>query len=307
MCGEGWRWRTGHPSSRQLRHDLSDLAHLPHPPLHHPASPLPPQSSSAAALSHTSLRQRACRGRCLPSFPLIASISLTCPHGGNQRARDAGHAHRDQGALPRPHQEVQAAAQGPRSPCASRKGSFSPPGRPGSWASAWRAATRRAIALQRRYTDSNRTLQLRALLQVTADEDVVFERYSDSTASYVTLESDKPQIYKTLFRAAKAKLKLRLRATVPGEQPEAPVLGLAPSPEAVPQVLSLERPSADTLRPQTVAPVSPVIVRSPVANPPAPKFEPVSPVSPAQPQHAAVSPRLGKVMEQLASEHALTV
>jgi next-to-BRCA1 protein 1 len=125
---------------------------------------------------------------------------------------------------------------------------------------------------------------------------VVFERYSDSTASYVTLESDKPQIYKTLFRAAKAKLKLRLRAT-----------GLAPSPEAVPQVLSLERPSADTLRPQTVAPVSPVIVRSPVANPPAPKFEPVSPVSPAQPQHAAVSPRLGKVLEQLAFEHALTV
>jgi hypothetical protein len=99
--------------------------------IQHPASPLQPQPSSAAALSHTSLRQRACRGRPLPYFALIASISLTCPHGGNQRARDAGHAHRDQGALPRPHQEVQAAAQGPRSPCASRKGSFSPPGRPG--------------------------------------------------------------------------------------------------------------------------------------------------------------------------------
>jgi next-to-BRCA1 protein 1 len=42
----------------------------------------------------------------------------------------------------------------------------------------------------------------------------VFERYSDSAASYVTLDPANTHVYKTLFRAAKAKLKLRLRATV---------------------------------------------------------------------------------------------
>jgi next-to-BRCA1 protein 1 len=116
----------------------------------------------------------------------------------------------------------------------------------------------------------------------------VFERYSDSSASYVTLDSDKPQVYKTLFRAAKAKLKLRLRATVPGEQPEAPAAPTTDTHEAAPlyvptmptYVPELHRLSADTLKPQTVAPFSPVIARSPDANPPAAKFEPVSPVSP---------------------------
>jgi next-to-BRCA1 protein 1 len=151
-------------------------------------------------------------------------------------------------------------------------------------------------------------MQLRTLLQVNADEHVVFERYSDSTASYVTLESDKPQIYKTLFRAAKAKLKLRLRATVPGEQPEASALGLGPDPEVVSRhVLSLEHPSTDTLRPQTAVPVSPVIARSPVGNPPAPKFEPISPVSPAQPLHTETPARTCKATEQLAFEQTLTI
>lgn len=98
--------------------------------------------------------------------------------------------------------------------------------------------------------------KLRSLLQVKADEEIVFERYSDSSASYVTLDAEKPQVYKTLFRAAKAKLKLRLRATVPGEQAEA---SIAPA----------------------AAPVSPVIARSPEA-----KLEPVSPVSPPQPADA---------------------
>jgi next-to-BRCA1 protein 1 len=126
-------------------------------------------------------------------------------------------------------------------------------------------------------------LQLRTFLQIKADEQVVFERYSDSSASYVTLESDKPQVYKTLFRAAKAKLKLRLRATVPGEQPEVPSSAPTASNEAVAMaslVEGLHRFSADTLRPQSFAPVSPVIARSPGVDAPAAKFEPVSPESP---------------------------
>jgi next-to-BRCA1 protein 1 len=43
---------------------------------------------------------------------------------------------------------------------------------------------------------------------------VDFERYSDSAACYVRLNSEDPAVYKQLYRAAKAKLKLRIRAVV---------------------------------------------------------------------------------------------
>ncbi|KAL5113919.1 hypothetical protein ACEQ8H_008202 [Pleosporales sp. CAS-2024a] len=137
-----------------------------------------------------------------------------------------------------------------------------------------------------RQADTSRLEQLRGILQVSADQQVVFERYSDSSASYVTLDSDKPQVYKTLFRAAKAKLKLRLRATIPGDEAEAEVSSVpTPTPEAIPSAVpSLHRMSADTLRPQTLdAPVSPVIARSPAASSASPKHEAVSPILPPQP------------------------
>ncbi|CAN9261504.1 unnamed protein product [Alternaria alternata] len=119
--------------------------------------------------------------------------------------------------------------------------------------------------------------KLRSILQLEAGKQVVFERYSDSAASYVILDADKPQVYKTLFRAAKAKLKLRLRATVPGEEP-VPAPAPAPMP---PHTLpgyapSVHRMSSDTLTPQGNAPVSPVIARSPDME----KKEAISPVSP---------------------------
>lgn len=47
-----------------------------------------------------------------------------------------------------------------------------------------------------------------------ADASVVLERYSDSAASYIRLDSDNIAVYKQLYRAAKAKLKLRIKATV---------------------------------------------------------------------------------------------
>ncbi|KAF9741816.1 hypothetical protein PMIN03_002049 [Paraphaeosphaeria minitans] len=93
--------------------------------------------------------------------------------------------------------------------------------------------------------------KLRHLLQVPPGQQVIFERYSDSAGAYVTLDANKPQVYKTLFRAAKAKLKLRLRATIPGQENE-----LAPAPPSAPvqQPLStppssLHRMSAETLSP----------------------------------------------------------
>lgn len=110
----------------------------------------------------------------------------------------------------------------------------------------------------------------------------MFERYSDSAASYVTLDASKPQVYKTLFRAAKAKLKLRLKATFPGEENETAPIPAAPSletlvPTSVPS--SLHRTSTDTLTPCVAISPCPVVARSPDVPAP-PKFEPVSPVSP---------------------------
>lgn len=57
-------------------------------------------------------------------------------------------------------------------------------------------------------------LQLRHLLAITPEQEAVFERFSDSAGGYVTLDSANPAVFKTLIRAAKAKGKLRLKATV---------------------------------------------------------------------------------------------
>jgi next-to-BRCA1 protein 1 len=94
-------------------------------------------------------------------------------------------------------------------------------------------------------------VQLRHLLQVPSGQEVIFERYSDSAGAYVTLDANKPQVYKTLFRAAKAKLKLRLRATIPGQEVE-PAVAAPPAPVQQPLSAppsSLHRMSAETLSP----------------------------------------------------------
>lgn len=56
--------------------------------------------------------------------------------------------------------------------------------------------------------------RLRQLLVLPPTADVVFERYSDSAATFVTLDPNNSSVYKQLYRAAKAKLKLRIRATL---------------------------------------------------------------------------------------------
>ncbi|TKX23502.1 hypothetical protein C1H76_4572 [Elsinoe australis] len=58
--------------------------------------------------------------------------------------------------------------------------------------------------------------KLTALLALPANKKVTFERFSDSVGGYITLEPGNSAVYKTLVRAAKAKLKLRLRASVDG-------------------------------------------------------------------------------------------
>ncbi|KAE9577854.1 hypothetical protein CGMCC3_g6271 [Colletotrichum fructicola] len=64
--------------------------------------------------------------------------------------------------------------------------------------------------------------RVRALLAVTQDDNVVLERYSDSAGSYITLDKSNVSVYKQLYRAAKAKQKLKLRVTKLVEEKMAP-------------------------------------------------------------------------------------
>ncbi|KKK12186.1 hypothetical protein AOCH_005185 [Aspergillus ochraceoroseus] len=61
---------------------------------------------------------------------------------------------------------------------------------------------------------------LRQLLGIPVDGNVIFERYSDSAGSYVILDSNNPAVFKQLYRAAKAKLKLRIKATYLADESE---------------------------------------------------------------------------------------
>ncbi|QIW95220.1 hypothetical protein AMS68_000738 [Peltaster fructicola] len=58
------------------------------------------------------------------------------------------------------------------------------------------------------------TDKLRACLNISADQTVVFERYSDSFGGFITLSPANTPVFKALVRAAKAKGKLRLKASI---------------------------------------------------------------------------------------------
>ncbi|KAH0292931.1 hypothetical protein M436DRAFT_38839 [Aureobasidium namibiae CBS 147.97] len=75
-------------------------------------------------------------------------------------------------------------------------------------------------------------IKLRNLLCIAPDQAVIFERYSDSAAGYVVLDESNPAVFKTLIRAAKAKLKLKLRASAPKVDAPASEPSIAPSSSA---------------------------------------------------------------------------
>ncbi|KAK3493831.1 hypothetical protein B0T13DRAFT_402672 [Neurospora crassa] len=94
---------------------------------------------------------------------------------------------------------------------------------------AFDGASRRFKLPLRDLTASSLETKLRAHLEIPAETNVVFERYSDSAGTYVTLDPANTSVYKQLFRAAKAKQKLKLRvnramAETPAQTstPEAP-------------------------------------------------------------------------------------
>jgi next-to-BRCA1 protein 1 len=97
-----------------------------------------------------------------------------------------------------------------------------------------------------------RIFQIRAFLHIPADADIILERYSDSAAAYVTLEPGNSAVYKQLYRAAKAKSKLKLRVTLKNQEE-----AVVPKPVTVedvqedsttapsPSTSSNEKPEAD--------------------------------------------------------------
>ncbi|KAL2178053.1 uncharacterized protein P884DRAFT_269316 [Thermothelomyces heterothallicus CBS 202.75] len=56
--------------------------------------------------------------------------------------------------------------------------------------------------------------KVRSALNLPADTEAVFERYSDSAGAYIALDQPNTAVYKQMYRAAKAKHKLKLRVTV---------------------------------------------------------------------------------------------
>ena len=67
------------------------------------------------------------------------------------------------------------------------------------------------------------SLQLRTLLNIPSSQTTVFERYSDSSSSFITLDSSIPSVYKQLHRAAKAKQKLKIRVTITDKAATKPI------------------------------------------------------------------------------------
>ena len=74
------------------------------------------------------------------------------------------------------------------------------------------------------------------MLAVPPNQTVIFERFSDSAGAYIKLDSNNPSVYKQLYRAAKAKLKLRIRATI--STSSLPMPNAAPSVASVPDHLT---------------------------------------------------------------------
>jgi len=64
--------------------------------------------------------------------------------------------------------------------------------------------------------------KLRFLLNIPPSSQAIFERYSDSAAAFVVLDPENTSVYKQLYRAAKAKLKLRIKVTVIDKEPVLP-------------------------------------------------------------------------------------
>ncbi|OJD13597.1 hypothetical protein AJ78_05966 [Emergomyces pasteurianus Ep9510] len=78
--------------------------------------------------------------------------------------------------------------------------------------------------------------KIRQLLAIPDTANVTLQRYSDSAGSYVVLDSENLSVYKQLYRAAKAKLKLRIKVTVARE-----AKAVLQPPSALPQSTNVQQ------------------------------------------------------------------
>ncbi|KAI8946494.1 hypothetical protein F4801DRAFT_61089 [Xylaria longipes] len=77
--------------------------------------------------------------------------------------------------------------------------------------------------------------KVRSFLQIPVDTAAVIERYSDSASTFVILSPTNVSVYKQLYRAAKAKQKLKLRVTTIPTEPVKEIQ--APKPVSIEEVL----------------------------------------------------------------------
>ncbi|KAJ9372490.1 hypothetical protein DTO282E5_2817 [Paecilomyces variotii] len=106
--------------------------------------------------------------------------------------------------------------------------------------------------------------KMRELLSIPSDVDVAFERYSDSAACYVRLDSEDPAVYKQLYRAAKAKLKLRIRTVfVNGSETAAATPQVAEISSLVQQKDAENIPSGPDLISQVKSEILPPVAANP--------------------------------------------
>jgi next-to-BRCA1 protein 1 len=96
--------------------------------------------------------------------------------------------------------------------------------------------------------------KLRLHLGIPAGADVIFERYSDSAASYVVLDRTNISVWKQLGRAAKAKQKLKIRVTSKQETPAPVEEKKGPKPASVEDEAEDEVPTPHTA--EAVEPIS---------------------------------------------------
>ena len=146
-------------------------------------------------------------------------------------------------------------------------------------------------------------MQLRSSLQIAPDTECIFERYSDSAASFVTLDRTNAIVYKQLYKAAKAKQRLKIKVTTqkkdgpqkseradesqpPAQIPKPVTVENEPEPEPEPEPL----PSPPlTATPSEVNQASNIVMDD-VIPPVPPKPVKVTPKVEAHPGPAATAP-----------------
>jgi next-to-BRCA1 protein 1 len=99
--------------------------------------------------------------------------------------------------------------------------------------------------------------KLRLFLAIPPTSEAIFERYSDSAAAFIVLDPENVSVYKQLYRAAKAKLKLRLKVTVINKEPFPPKPATVEDEEPGPF-----SPVSPIQKPETRPLIEPIVVSS---------------------------------------------